>query len=275
MELQISLVQLAFEFGDVEENFDRASAQIAEAAASGSQLVLLPELWNSGFDLENRYKYATKLNEGSFARLSALARGHNMAIGCSFLEKDSECNCNPDEDDCGVFNTFVLFGPNGTLWADYRKTHLFRLLKEDQYLCAGDYLGYFQIPEWGTAIGLSICYDLRFPELFRVSAARGAKLMLVVAEWPEKRIEHWRSLLRARAIENQFFVAAVNKVGESQTVKLGGHSAVISPTGGILVEGGDSGALLTAKINLEEVDDARREIPVLEDRREDLYCQWE
>lgn len=260
MKLKISLVQLAFEFGDVDENFRRAAPQIAEASARGSDLVLLPELFTSGFDLPNWAQYATALNDGSFARLGNLACGHHITLGSSLLELDRGC----------IYNTFALFGPDGALLTRYRKLHRFRLLEEDVYLDPGNELGLYRTPDWGS-IGLSICYDLRFPEMFRRYALDGARLLLNVAEWPEKRIEHWRTLLRARAIENQAFVAAVNKVGESQGIKLGGRSAVISPTGGMLVEGGDSGALLTVEIDLSEAGEERRFIPVLRDRRPDVY----
>lgn len=259
MKLKISLVQLAFEFGNVDENFRRAAPQIAEASARGTDLVLLPELWASGFDLPNWAQYATALNDGSFARLGNLACGHHITLGSSLLELDRGC----------IYNTFALFGADGSLLGSYRKIHRFRLLQEEKYLGSGNRLGLINTP-WGPT-GLSICYDLRFPEMFRQYALDGARLLLNVAEWPEQRIEHWRTLLRARAIENQAFVAAVNKVGESQGIKLGGRSAVISPTGEMLVEGGDSGALLTVEIDLSEADKARRFIPVLRDRRPDVY----
>jgi len=257
--LQISLAQMAFEFGDQEANFESAAQRVVEAAALGSDLVLLPELWASGYDLPNWQKYATPLDEGLFARLSALAREHQIAIGGSLLEARHD----------KAFNTFVLFGPDGSPLGVYRKIHRFRLLQEEKYLGAGDSLGLVQAP-WGPT-GLAICYDLRFPEMFRPYAIGGARLLLLVAEWPESRIEHWCKLLQARAIENQVFIAAVNKVGESQGVKLGGHSVIIDPWGEPLVEEHDQEALLTAEIYFKEADKARRFIPVFRDRREDIY----
>jgi predicted amidohydrolase len=118
---------------------------------------------------------------------------------------------------------------------------------------------------------LSICYDLRFPEMFRVYAAAGAKLILMVAEWPETRIEHWRTLLLSRAIENQVYIAAVNKVGRSQGADLGGRSVIVDPWGERLVEGGTEEALLTARIDLALVGQVREKIPVLKDRQPDAY----
>jgi predicted amidohydrolase len=118
---------------------------------------------------------------------------------------------------------------------------------------------------------LAICYDLRFPELFRGYALGGARLIVIPAQWPAPRIDHWRTLLRARAIENQCFVAGCNRVGTDPDNTFGGASAVIGPWGELLVEGGDQAALLVARITPAKVDEARRRIPVLSDRRPDRY----
>lgn len=259
MKVQISLAQLAFEFGNVEANFKRAAQWIADAAQRGSDLILLPELWASGYDLENWPRYATPLDEGIFAHLADLARQYGIVIGGSLLEARAD----------KAYNTFVLFGSDGEHLGVYRKVHLFRLLQEEKWLGAGDAYCLADAP-WGLT-GLSICYDLRFPEMFRPYAIAGAKLILLVAEWPETRIEHWNKLLMARAIENQAFIAAVNKVGSSKGVALGGHSAVIDPWGVPLVQGSFEENLLTVEIDLKEVEKARRFIPVLKDRREDVY----
>jgi predicted amidohydrolase len=258
MKLTLSLAQMEFVFGDVEANFARAEEWIAEAAGRGSDLVLLPELWASGYDLPNWRRYASPPGEGGFARVAALAKRHRIAVGGSLLEARGG----------RAFNTFALYGPQGELWGVYRKIHLFRLLEEQKYLGAGDQLVLAETP-WGPA-GLSICYDLRFPEMFRAYAVSGARLILLVAEWPERRVAHWSKLLEARAIENQCFVAGVNKVGVSQGVKLGGCSAVVDPWGIPLTEGDDREALLTAELDLREADKARRYIPVLRDRRPDV-----
>ena len=259
--LTISLAQAEFKFGEVEANFARAEKWIADAAGLGSDLVLLPELWASGYDLENWVKYAAPLGEGAFQRVADLAQKYQISIGGSLLE----------EQDGRAFNTFVLFGPAGKTWGVYRKVHRFRLLHEEKWLEAGDQLVLAQTP-WGP-VGLSICYDLRFPETFRPYAAAGSCLTLIVAEWPERRVAHWSKLLPARAIENQMFIAAVNKVGESQGAKLGGGSAIIDPGGVPLVEGDDTAALLTAEIDFRAAEIARRHLPVMRDRQPAIYAQ--
>lgn len=123
---------------------------------------------------------------------------------------------------------------------------------------------------WGK-IGLAICYDLRFPEIFRSCAVKGAQLILLVAEWPSHRIEHWKTLLQARAIENQCYIAAVNKVGTSQGAALGGNSAVVNPMGEFLTLGGENQELLQADLDLDEVSKIREWMPVFDDRRPGVY----
>jgi predicted amidohydrolase len=169
-----------------------------------------------------------------------------------------------------AYNTFVLYGVDGETRGVYRKIHRFRLLQEEKWLEAGDRLVMAQTP-WGK-VGLSVCYDLRFPEMFRPYFIAGANLILVVAEWPERRISHWTKLLQARAIENQAFFVGVNKVGFSQGVKLGGRSAIVDPWGVPIIEGNNQEALLTAQIDLQESDKARRYIPVLCDRQPAIYA---
>ena len=123
---------------------------------------------------------------------------------------------------------------------------------------------------WGCA-GLAICYDLRFPELFRRYALEGARLMILPAAWPHPRRMHWRTLLRSRAIENQCFVAACNRVGTADDVSFFGSSAVIDPWGETLIEGGETEALLTVRIDLDTVEATRAKIPIFADRRPELY----
>lgn len=245
--------------GDPEANWARARACIIEAARRGSQLVLLPELWATGYDLEHWRAYAAPLGEGHFAEVAALARAHRIAIGGSLLEAhgDRATNC------------FALYGPDGLLCAAYRKIHLFKLMAEDQWLAPGADVVTADTP-WG-ATGLAICYDLRFPELFRRQAVGGARLLLLPAEWPNRRIAHWQTLLRARAIENQCFIAACNCVGGSAKDVFGGRSAVIDAWGETVVEAGATEALLTTTIDLADVDRVRAHIPVFADRRPELY----
>lgn len=257
--MYISLGQMNIALGQPALNWEKVRAWTAEAARRGSAVVLFPELWPTGYDLENWRAHASPLNEGLFADLSALAREHRIAIGGSLLEAHGD----------RAYNTFALFGNQGQTLAVYRKTHLFRLMAEDQWLAPGEALTSVAAP-WGHT-GLSICYDLRFPEIFRRYALQGARLILLPAEWPSRRAEHWRTLLRARAIENQLFVAACNRVGEMHGDAFAGHSAVIDPWGETLAEASQVETLLTVELDLSAVERVRQRIPIFADRRPELY----
>ena len=263
--LTLTLVQMDCTLGEPASNFARAKALVAEAARRGSQLVVLPELWSTAYDLEHAAAHADPLAAapdapGWFGVLAGWAKQHNLWLTGSILEKQ------PD----GRFaNCMALYAPDGSLAGVYRKIHLFRLMEEEVYLAAGQSPTLLDLP-WGKT-GLAICYDLRFPELFRGYALQGARLMVIPAEWPHPRREHWRTLLRARAIENQCFVAACNRVGTSKGSTFFGASAVIDPWGETLVEGGEAEMLLTATVDLALVDSVRQRIPVFADRRPDLY----
>ena len=258
--VSISLAQMQIKLARVEDNLDTAERMIAEAAGRDSQLILLPELWSTGYDLENAGDYADELGEGMFAQLSQMARDQSIAVFGSILERRGD----------QVMNCAAYYDAGGCLGGVYRKIHLFRLFDEHKWLGEGETPTVMELP-WG-ATGLSICYDLRFPELFRhYAVARGAKLILICAEWPLVRVEHWRALLIARAIENQCFVVAANSCGDTGGAVFAGHSMVIDPWGNVLAEAGEAECLLTAEIDLDEVDRVRRTIPVFEDRRPDAY----
>ena len=262
MSTKIALAQMDLLLGEPDHNFQKAEEWIKKASNEGADLILLPELWASGFDLKNCQTYAAPLNEGDFARMKQMAVEKNIMVGGSLIEQDED----------NFYNTFVIFDKNGDIVDFYRKVHLFRMLNEEQYLTPGNRLK-MSDTDWGK-IGLATCYDLRFPDMFRAYAVKGVEIILIVAEWGQKRISHWCKLLRARAIENQCFVAAVNKSGISQGENLGGFSAVINPMGEYLAQGNDQEELLFAEINLEEVVKTRRWMPVFEDRQPQVYNKF-
>ncbi len=260
----LSLAQMHIELGNPEANFEMAAHWISTAAQRGSHLILLPELWSTGYDLENWQKHATALDTGLFPRVAALAREYKIAVGGSLLEARAG----------RAFNTFVLYDRHGNLTGQYSKIHLFRLMEEHLWLAPGEHPTTTTLsPAADTSLptGLGICYDLRFPELWRGYALSGVNLALIPAEWPAVRVGHWQTLLRARAIENQMFVAAANNVGVTKGTTFGGHSAVIDPWGETLIEGGDQEELLTVEIDQNKVAEIRQRIPIFEDRRPELY----
>jgi omega-amidase len=260
MEIKISLGQMDIRFGDPAANFVTVTRMTEEAKRRGSDLILFPELWSTAYDLTRASHHASSLTSGLFADLSALARRTGIYILGSTLSILGENKFG---------NMLTVFAPDGTLLADYSKIHLFRLMDEHQHLTAGDKPVTVDL-SFGCA-GLAICYDLRFPELFRGYALAGAAMVFLPAEWPHPRLSHWQTLVRARAIENQMFVFACNRVGADAHNEFCGHSLAVDPWGEILAEGGEGEELVTLTADLSKVREARRKIPILEDRRPEVY----
>ena len=265
MEIVVSLGQMDVRAGEPETNMARVEAWIAEAARRGSDLVVFPELWDSGYALERASELGSPLEEGRFARIAALAREHRIHVLGSMLELVPSLTGERPI----ARNTAPWFDSEGRMRGAYRKLHLFRLMEEDRYLQPGDEPLLLDLP-WGRT-GLAICYDLRFPELFRGYALDGAVMTVVPAQWPHPRLEHWRVLLRARAIENQMVIVACNRVGQDGETRFCGHSVVYDAWGKMLIEGGEEEALLTVAVNLADVRRVRETIPVFADRRPDAY----
>ncbi len=259
MHIRVAVGQIDLALGDRATNLATVQTIAAQAAASGAELLVLPELWGSGYDLERASELSDALGEGLFAETARLAARHKLAICGSLLER------RPD----GIYNTAATFDAAGTMRGVYRKTHLIGLMAEGRYLQPGAAAEVYPM-DWG-ATASAICYDLRFPELFRRYTLAGARVVLLPAEWPDRRIEHWRTLLRARAIENQCVVVACNRVGSDRDNTFGGCSAIIDPWGKVLAEGDDQPALLTATLDLAEIDAVREFLPIARDRRPDVY----
>ncbi|HZB51795.1 MAG TPA: nitrilase-related carbon-nitrogen hydrolase [Mycobacteriales bacterium] len=235
-----------------------ASVCAAVAGCAASDLVLLPELWaTTYFAFDDYAATAEPLDGPTVAALGAAAAAAGVHLhGGSIVERDGDRLC----------NTSLLFGPDGALLGTYRKFHLFGYgSRETALLTPGTAVG--AVPTALGTVALSTCYDLRFPELYRLQVAAGAELFLVGAAWPAARLAHWQLLLRARAVENQAFLAACGAAGRQGDVELSGRSAVVDPWGQVLVEGGGTAETLTVELDLGEVARARKEFPALADRR--------
>jgi len=258
--LTLSLGQMNIAQDDEETNFSKVSDWTEEAARRGSQMVLFPETWSTGGVSEYAVRSASHVGEGIFTRLSALARQYHIHIVGSIVAKlkDEEYG-----------NVCVHYGKDGSVLGMYTKIHLFSLMNEQEYLVAGDSLTLVDTP-WGK-IGLSICYDLRFPEIYRAYALAGAKMVCVPACWPHPRMAHWQVLLRARAIENQMYIGACNRVGKEGNTHYFGSSCVIDPWGEALVQENECEALQTLTIPLKTVEEVRAKIPVFTDRKPSAY----
>jgi omega-amidase len=263
MKLTISLAQIDVAVSDPEANIVKAESLVAEAARRKSDLICFPEMWTTGFNWDYNRRTAAD-HARSAARVADIARRHSIWINGTMPE-----SAGPDR----LSNASVLYAPDGRRAGVYGKAHLFSFMGEDRHMVPGPSICLADAP-WG-ATGLAVCYDVRFPELFRTYALKGAALVLLPAAFPHPRLEHWRVLVRARAIENQMFVAAINQVGTEELadgpVAYFGNSMIVDPWGGIVAEAGEEEALVTATIDTGMVDEVRGRMRVLGDRRPDLY----
>ena len=232
---------------------------LGERALRDADLLVLPEMWTAGYFSFKQYAERAEPFDGptlTTARAWATTLRLFVHLG-SFVEVDGTGR---------LHNSSVVVGPDGSVVARYRKVHLFGYgSQESDLLTPGEDLGLGSVA--GPTTGITTCYDLRFPELFRSLVDEGAEQLVVCAAWPGARLEHWRLFTSVRAVEQQVNLIACNAVGEQQGVALGGHSRVVAPTGEVLVEAGtDEGFTYT------EVDTAfprrfRAEFPALADRR--------
>lgn len=262
--MQVALIQGEIRLGKPEENFKQMRALLEQAVSEHPDLDLavLPEMWNTGYALDRIHELADP--EGGAARewLSAFAAERRIQIvGGSIAEKR----------DGNIYNAMYVFDREGREAARYAKIHLFRLMDEQKYVAPGERNVVFELN--GTKAGAAICYDIRFPELARTLALQGAKLLIVPAQWPHPRMHHWRTLLMARAIENQMYVLACNRTGRSGNDVFFGHSMIIDPWGEVIAEGGEGEAIVTGAVDPSLVDEVRGRIPVFSDRRPDRY-EW-
>ncbi|MEH7177384.1 carbon-nitrogen family hydrolase [Neobacillus vireti] len=260
MKVKISCLQMDIAFGDPNKNYQNAEKLIKEAMKEKPDIIVLPELWTTGYDLTRLDTIADKGSAKTIDFLKNAAKKYKVHfVGGSVA----------NQSDNGVKNTLIIIDNNGQLVHSYSKLHLFKLMHEHLYLKAGDEKGLFQLDNRNFA-GV-ICYDIRFPEWIRAHTSEGAEVLFVVAEWPSPRLSHWRSLLIARAIENQCFVIACNRSGHDPNNEFAGHSMLIDPWGAVIAEAGAKEEILSAVIELDLVKDIRKQIPIFEDRRPDFY----
>jgi predicted amidohydrolase len=260
MQITLALGQMAVAWAQPDKNVETAGELAVRAAEAGADLLLLPELWATGYDLAHADQYAAHLSEPPFAEMATLAQQHHLWMAGSLLESNP---AGPP------YNTLALFDPSGKLAGFYRKIHLFPPMEETTYLSPGDRPVVLNLP-WGPT-GLGTCYDLRFPGLWRRMRQLDARLVLIPAEWPARRVEHWRVLLQARAIENQLVVAGCNRAGADTDGAFGGYSGIIDPWGRILAEADEAPTLLLGRADLSEVEHTRTLFPFFSDRRPEVY----
>ncbi|HYF75062.1 MAG TPA: carbon-nitrogen family hydrolase [Candidatus Nitrosocosmicus sp.] len=259
--MKAAVIQLDIAEGKPEANRKRAELLIEKAAAIEPDVILLPEMWTTGYELDKLEQICDREGRPTLDMISRLAEKHGVNIIAGSFADMGKAG--------GIRNTSYVVDRKGNTIAQYEKIHLFKLMGEHTSLKAGGKYCTFEID--GVRCGLIICYDLRFPELVRTLALEGIQVLFVPAEWPGKRLMHWSTLLKARAIENQIFVVAANRAGKGEGDVFAGGSVVIDPWGEVLAEADFREQIISAGIELGKVKEIRSHMDILGDRVPETY----
>jgi predicted amidohydrolase len=253
--IRITAIQLEAKDQSKQENRDTVLRLLDKAPAA--DLLLLPELWPSGFFSFDNYHADSEEIDGPLItalREKVAEKAVHAMIG-SFVERNGD----------HFYNTALLLGPDGAILAKYRKIHLFGFQsREKQLLSPGNEVTVVDLP-WGRA-GISTCYDLRFPELYRLMVDQGAIFFLVASAWPLARLSAWQLFNQSRAHENLAYLISCNCAGTNRGIAFAGHSMIVDPLGNILAQGGETGQYVTAEIDPELPIRVRKEFSALDDR---------
>ncbi|CAN2040422.1 Amidohydrolase [Candidatus Magnetomoraceae bacterium gMMP-15] len=251
--MKISLVQLNIKWEQKRFNYNRAEEFVDRASRDHCDVIVFPEMFCTGFSM-NVNKIAETDNGPTSKKMASLARQYEISIIGGYVEI---------ADSSKGRNVAAVYDKQGNLSVKYMKNHPFSFANEDKYYVPGDKIIIFEINKIPCSI--FICYDLRFPEIFR-KVAKSVQIIFVIANWPSTRQEHWEALLKARAIENQCFIIGVNRIGrDGNNLKYTGGSHVFDPIGKDLLHGSDKEEYYTVDINPGDVDKTRIKFPFLKD----------
>ena len=261
--MKIAAAQIACTLGDLVANTRKLREFAERAKVAGAELVVFPEMADTGYAMRIIREQARPWSEGVVPELQEIARTLSLAIISGVSEKEGDA----------IFNSQVVIDSAGAIMAKYRKAHLFAPapIEEDKCFTPGDALVSFDLGP--LRFGLTICYDLRFPEIYRMLAVdEGANVFAISSAWPFPRVEHQRVLATARAIENQSYVILANRVGKDDGVPFCGSSAVIDPYGVVVAAASvDREELIVAELSCEVLETVRQRMAVFSHRRSDLY----
>lgn len=259
--MKISIIQLNSILGEKEKNYENVALKIKEAIKEHPDVLVLPELFDTGFfPINNQIELSDCNGEKTIEFFSKIAKTNSINIIAGSILNNRKNQ---------IYNTSFIFDRFGNNIASYDKIHLFSPMNENKFFSSGEKIVKFNIDN--ISAGIIICYDLRFPELSRILALRNIDILFVVSQWPDTRINILHNLLKARAIENQFFVACANGCGENENTKFGGESVIINPLGEILIKASKDEEIITCDIDLSIIKDIRDRINVFNDRRDDIY----
>jgi predicted amidohydrolase len=251
--MKISLVQFSSKWEDKTANMGKITRLIGKNAMLGD-LIVFPEMTLTGFTMKSKI-FAETVKGESIKFFSTIAREHKIHLFFGLIEKVVN----------KFYNSLFHLDEFGSIISKYRKVHPFSYSTEDKFYSAGEKIVVTNVKDW--KIGLSICYDLRFPELFRLYARKKVDLIINIANWPDTRIEHWRTLLKARAIENQCYVAGVNRVGNDPKLHYSGYSSVFDPMGKEIVVSKDKEEIISENIDKNYLKEVRKKLPFLPDMK--------
>jgi len=257
--LKVALISLDQKWEDKTGNMQRCAELAARAARAGADLVIFPEMTLTGFTMNTQLMAEDPAQSPSLAAFEALAGRHGISLVAGVVMGNGE----------KAANTLVAFSGDGIEQARYIKIHPFSLAGEDRFFQPGDKLAKMQMPKF--LLGFSICYDLRFPELYS-ALAKDCEVLVNIANWPKRRVRHWRTLLQARAIENQVFVVGVNRTGmDGNGLEYERSSAVVNANGEFVGPILSEGEMDIYEISRQELMDFRRGFPTRQDRLPELY----
>ncbi len=260
MDFKVTLIQSNIKIGDEKYNFKKTKDFLHQAANLNSDVVVLPETWLSGFGqqiFDNIEQYAKKENSEHIQYLRDFAVDKELHIVAgTILEKGRDNN---------IYNNLYFIDNKGNIGAKYAKMHLYSPGGENEVVTAGSSISTYQT-EFGK-FGFMVCYDIRFPELSRLYALEGIDVLYVTANFNDPKRDHWLNQLKARALENQIYVAAVNRSGKNYF----GNSVLVNPAGEIILNAGRSEGIYSGFIDLSFIKAVRQEFPLFNDRREDVY----
>ncbi len=261
--MRVAAAQISCESGNRAANLAKVREFAARAKQAGAELIVFPEMTDTGYSMPAIEKHAATWKEGAVPVLQEIAKEISLAIVCGVSEREGE----------RIYNAQVIVDVEGKVLAKYRKTHLVTAapLDERPVFTAGNEFASCNIDNF--IAGLAICYDLRFPEIWRkLAVEQKTNLFIISSAWPWVRIEHLRIFALSRAIENQCYLIVANRVGTDDGVTLCGSSVIVDPHGAIVAGASvDREEIIYADISKEVVDDVRSRIRVFDHRRRDLY----
>ena len=257
--MKLALIQMEILEKNKAQNV-KHGLELLEIASENADIAVLPEIWTTGYSLGKIALEAENIDSDVILQLKEIARKNQCNIIAGSIPLRDE--------DGKIYNTEIAIDKNGNIISKYSKVHLFGMFNEQDFFAAGNNFKAYNLE--GITCGSTICYDLRFPELYRHLSLQGAKIIFVPAEWPALRGDIWRLLLQARAAENHNYIVGVNCVGTFKGAPFYGHSMLVDPMGKILLEGTDKEEILYHDIDLNYIEKVRSRINVLDDVREEL-----